>query len=76
MSKVFMYFDLSIHIKLFESFPETAGEPSIQLKGFTKVFLEINQQATVQFALTARELSIWDVVSHSWQVYISSATVA
>lgn len=40
--------------------------PEKQLRGFDKVKLAPQQQAEVTFALSKRDLSIWDVVSQSW----------
>lgn len=42
------------------------GAPKKQLRGFDKVKLAPGQQAEVVFALTRRDLSVWDVVSQRW----------
>jgi len=42
--------------------------PIRQLRGFDKVFLKPNETATVAFALTRRDLSIWDVVAQQWKL--------
>ena len=44
-----------------------AGEPPLQLKGFSKTpVLAPGASTTVTFHLTARSLSIWDVSTHAW----------
>lgn len=40
--------------------------PEKQLRGFEKVKLTPGEEAEVGFALTRRDLSVWDVVSQSW----------
>ena len=41
--------------------------PPKELKGFQKVFLQPGASTTVQFKVTARDLSFWDVTSHGWK---------
>ena len=43
-----------------------AGGPAKALRGFEKVYLAPSASATVNFQLTRRDLSYWDVVSQSW----------
>eukprot|EP01060_Flectonema_neradi_P035382 TRINITY_DN649_c1_g1_i2.p1 TRINITY_DN649_c1_g1~~TRINITY_DN649_c1_g1_i2.p1 ORF type:complete len:667 (+),score=163.82 TRINITY_DN649_c1_g1_i2:65-2065(+) len=52
--------------QLYLGFPAEAGEPPIQLKGFSKVSLKAGESTTVTYKLNARSLSTWDVASHSW----------
>ena len=42
--------------------------PKRQLRGFQKVFLKPGQEKTVEFSLTRRDLSYWDVVTQNWVV--------
>ncbi|KAI1178126.1 beta-glucosidase M [Nemania sp. FL0916] len=42
------------------------GAPARQLRGFEKTFLNASATATVQFGLTRRDLSVWDVVAQKW----------
>ncbi|KAI0186452.1 beta-glucosidase [Xylaria flabelliformis] len=42
------------------------GAPVRQLRGFEKTFLNASMQATVNFDLTRRDLSVWDVVAQKW----------
>lgn len=49
-------------------FPDTAGEPPLQLKGFKKVMLQPGQSTTVSITLTSRDLSIWDGAAHDFAV--------
>jgi len=55
-------------VQLYVKFPASAGEPPLQLKGFKKVTLDSQQSQSVQFQLMDRDLSIWDVTTHKWQV--------
>lgn len=43
-----------------------AGGPVRQLRGFEKPVLEPGQSATVEFPLTRRDLSTWDVTAQKW----------
>lgn len=54
--------------QLYLKFPDSAGEPPKQLKGFTKVMLEPGASTTVEFTLDDRSFSIWDVSTHAWSV--------
>lgn len=54
--------------QLYLGFPEVAAEPPQQLKGFSKQLLAPGQSARVRFALTRRDLSVWDVATHAWAV--------
>lgn len=62
-------------VQLYLGFPPSAGEPPIQLKGFSKVFLAPGASEKVTFTLTDRDLSIWDVSTHSWTVVSGTFTV-
>ena len=42
--------------------------PVRQLRGFEKVVLRPGESADVGFALTRRDLSIWDVVLQQWRL--------
>ncbi|TDZ18633.1 putative beta-glucosidase D [Colletotrichum orbiculare MAFF 240422] len=54
--------------QLYISFPDVAGEPARQLRGFQKVFLHPGESADVSFALRRRDLSVWDVVGQEWKI--------
>lgn len=43
-----------------------AGGPVKQLRGFEKPVLEPGQSSTVEFPLTRRDLSTWDVTAQKW----------
>ena len=63
--------------QLYLTYPSTETlEPPIQLKGFTKVQLESNETTNIQFNLTARSLSIWDLDVHDWLEVQGSFSVA
>lgn len=55
--------------------------PVRQLRGFEKMLIAAGETATVQFTLTRRDLSIWDVVAQKWllqageyQVYVGRSS--
>ena len=54
-------------VQLYLAFPTAAGEPPQQLKGFEKVMLAPGASKTVEFALSARDLSIYSEASAGWQ---------
>jgi beta-glucosidase len=56
-------------------------EPPKLLKGFKKIHLLAGESKTAQFTLSDRDLSIYDVESHSWKlvngefkIYIGSSS--
>lgn len=59
-------------VQLYLAYPDIAGEaasvdfPLNVLRGFEKVYLESDGTKTVQFNLTRRDLSYWDVVRQNW----------
>jgi len=42
--------------------------PSKALRGFQRVHLEPGESRTVSFSLASKDLSFWDVTSHTWRV--------
>ena len=52
--------------QMYLAFPASAGEPPLQLKGFTKVSLAPGQTAPVVFTVTDRDLAIWDVSANAF----------
>ncbi|KAK1967044.1 glycosyl hydrolase family 3 N terminal domain-containing protein [Colletotrichum sublineola] len=44
------------------------GTPARQLRGFERVYVEAGGSATVEFRLTRRDLSVWDVVAQQWRL--------
>ncbi|KAI5456452.1 glycosyl hydrolase family 3 N terminal domain-containing protein [Mariannaea sp. PMI_226] len=55
--------------QLYLSYPRTSGDidfPIRVLRGFEKPFLRKGESQTVEFNLTRRDLSYWDVVSQNW----------
>jgi len=54
--------------QMYLKFPDAAGEPPKQLKGFTKVNLAAGASTTVSFELDDRSFSIWDVSTHAWTI--------
>ena len=60
--------------QLYLTYPETAGEPSRQLKAFDKITFSKNECSgsdgakTVSLKVSQTDLSTWSVDSHSWQL--------
>ncbi|KAF6834861.1 beta-glucosidase d [Colletotrichum musicola] len=54
--------------QLYVSFPDAAGEPVRQLRGFQKVVIQPGESADVTFSLRRRDLSVWDVAGQEWKV--------
>jgi beta-glucosidase len=52
--------------QMYLGFPASAGEPPLQLKGFTKLQLTAGQTTTVTFTVQDRDLSIWDVTEYAF----------
>lgn len=60
--------DASEVAQLYISFPDAAGEPLRQLRGFQKVVIAAGASANVSFDLRRKDLSIWDVDAQEWKV--------
>lgn len=59
--------------QLYMSYPEGGGDidfPVKVLRGFEKIELEKGESTTVEFDLTRRDLSYWDVVEQNWKVVV------
>ena len=55
--------------QLYLSFPDDAGEPFKQLKGFRKTnIIEVGSSDAVVFVLSWRDLSSWDVEHSQWKI--------
>lgn len=52
--------------QMYVTFPEAAGEPPRQLRGFQKVFLQPSQSTEITLPISPRGLSIWDAQRHMW----------
>ena len=53
-------------VQLYLRYPDAAGEPFKQLRGFQKLTLEPGANAVVRFELSERWLSTWNVDAHTW----------
>jgi beta-glucosidase len=53
--------------QLYMGFPDAAGEPPKQLRGFDKIQLRPGEKKTATFTLTSLDRSIWDVTAHAWK---------
>jgi beta-glucosidase len=54
--------------QMYFGFPESSGEPPLQLKGFQKIFLKAGESSRVTFNVTQRTVSIWNTKIHDWGV--------
>lgn len=56
--------------QLYLGFPSStpAGTPPKQMRGFDKVYLEVGQRVVVNFPLTRRDVSYWDIVAQDWVI--------
>ncbi|KXH25673.1 beta-glucosidase [Colletotrichum nymphaeae SA-01] len=61
--------------QIYISFPEAAGEPVRQLRGFQKVVIRPGEEADATFPLRRRDLSVWDVVGQEWKVESGEYTI-
>lgn len=53
--------------QVYLTFPEVAGEPPVQLKGFEKVKLNPGESTQVTVSFASHDFSIWDVEIHDWK---------
>ena len=52
--------------QLYLGYPDSAGEPPLQLRGFRDLVLDPGQAQRVELRLGARERSCWDSATRSW----------
>jgi beta-glucosidase len=62
-------------VQLYLGFPQHAGEPPKQLKGFKSVQLAAGASTTVQLPLIDRSVSTWSIEKHNWEVQQGSFSV-
>ena len=55
-------------VQLYLRFPERAQEPPKILKNFEVVPLKAGMSSTVTLPLSERDISIWNVSTHTWMV--------
>ena len=55
-------------VQLYVGFPNVAGEPPWQLKGFERIALAPGERRAFRFDLGREALSIWDAASRRWVV--------
>lgn len=67
--------------QLYLAFPDKAGEPSKQLKGFQRVPLAAGESKRVTFTLSEQDFQTWDSQAHGWstvagnyQVYVGDSS--
>jgi beta-glucosidase len=53
-------------VQIYLGFPDTAGEPPRQLKGFEKVALQPGEEKTVHISLDADAFKYWNDQTHGW----------
>jgi beta-glucosidase len=52
--------------QLYLGYPDSAGDPPLQLRGFRDFVLDAGQTQRVELRLGTRERSRWDSATHSW----------
>ena len=62
-------------VQLYVSYPESAGEPPRQLRGFEKISMNAGESTTVEFDLLRKDLSYWDVVTQNWVMANGTYTI-
>ena len=62
--------------QIYVSYPSSANEPPHQLKGFNSTMLQPGESSSVFINFRQRDLSIWDVHSHSWSAVKGTFTFA
>jgi len=60
--------------QLYIQMSETCNTAIWKLNGFEKVFLQPGETITVDFPITERDQSVWDVETHSWRKCLGSAS--
>jgi len=53
-------------VQLYLAFPEGAGEPPWQLKGFERIELAPGEQRSFRFLVSQSDVAVWDAGSRSW----------
>lgn len=61
--------------QLYVTYPSSAGEPALQLRGFQKVNLNPGQTARITFNLIPRAFSTWNSDQQNWNVVSGQFTV-
>lgn len=68
-------------VQLYVSYPDSAGEPPQQLRGFEKISLNAGESTAAEFDLLRKDLSYWDVVTQNWvmangtyEIYVGSSS--
>src|SRR5204862_7655349 len=54
--------------QLYLGYPQAAGEPPRQLRGFQKVSLRPGESRRVTFPLDSRSFSHWDTAAGNWTI--------
>lgn len=63
--------DGKVVVQLYMAYPEGSGDvdfPVKVLRGFEKVLVSKGETQTVEFNLTRRDLSYWDVIEQNWRM--------
>ncbi|CAF1383698.1 unnamed protein product [Adineta ricciae] len=62
-------------VQLYLNFPIEAQEPLKILRGFQRVYLEVNQSKQVALVLTRKDISYWNVINQQWIIAHGKYTV-
>ena len=55
-------------VQVYVGFPEAAGEPPVQLKGFAKVGLAAGRRTHARIRLDRASFSSWSSADHAWRI--------
>ena len=61
--------------QLYLRYPDSAGQPFKQLRGFHKVLLQPRERKLIRFTVDTRWLSSWDASTHSWKLAVGNFEV-
>lgn len=62
--------------QLYVTFPKSSYSPITQLRGFSKSFIPIGQQKTVEFILRVKDLQVWNVTLQAWEIPVGEIVVS
>jgi beta-glucosidase len=63
-------------VQLYVGYPKEVQEPPLQLRAFSKTYLQPGGSARLSFILDRRAFSYWSVAEHQWKIAPGSYTIA
>jgi beta-glucosidase len=55
-------------VQLYLGYPQGAGEPPWQLKGFERITLAPGEKHSFRFVVSQSDLAVWDSAQHQWRI--------